>query len=317
MKGFEENEISEKAQGGTEIAKRKLAAILPEELLENFQIVCSRPRELEEDKIRVFWCHDLPEDPESNKFRDQEFKDSFHKYVFVSNWQYQRYQLIHGIPYDDKSIVLEHGIETAPEDVIDKKPKDGKIRLCYTSTPQRGLDILVPVFMKLAETNPDIHLDVFKKFYDNIPPDLKIQNNVGMHVHISRKPLSQLTIGKMTEFLNRDDNKEFIHHIAGRINNSYARMDKSRSLTFPWKYKQGGNVNVNPGNTYFDINTPLWGMNVTSISISHTAFIPNANLGAYLDTLTIGTVFKIFKIIFSFFNAVHCFYIWIISDFII
>jgi hypothetical protein len=37
----------------------------------------------------------------------------------------------------------------------------------------------------------DIHLDVFKKFYDNIPKDLKIAKNVGMHVHISRKPLSR------------------------------------------------------------------------------------------------------------------------------
>ena len=87
----------------------------------------------------------------------------------------------------------------------------------------------------------DIHLDIFKKFYDNMPPDLKIANNVGMHVHISRKPLSQLTIGKLTEFLNRLDNKDFLHHIAGRIDNSYARMDSDRTVTFLRKYKHGGN----------------------------------------------------------------------------
>lgn len=87
----------------------------------------------------------------------------------------------------------------------------------------------------------DIHLDIFKKFYDNIPPDLKVANNVGMHVHISRKPLTQLTIGKLTEFLNRLDNKDFIHHIAGRIDNSYARMDSDRTVTFLRKYSHGGN----------------------------------------------------------------------------
>jgi hypothetical protein len=87
----------------------------------------------------------------------------------------------------------------------------------------------------------DIHLDIFKKFYDNIPPDLKIANNVGMHVHISRKPLSQLTIGKLIEFLNRLDNKEFIHHIAGRIDNQYARMESDRTLTFLRKHRSGGN----------------------------------------------------------------------------
>jgi glycosyltransferase involved in cell wall biosynthesis len=163
MNGFEENEVSKNANGGTEIAKRKLAAIIEPELLNDFQIISSRVRDIDESKIRIFWAHDLPEDPESNKFREDSFKNQFHKYVFISNWQYQRYQLIHGIPYDDKSIVIESGIEPAPNSVIGSKDNE-KIRLVYTSTPQRGLEILVPVFEKMAETNPDIHLDVFSSF---------------------------------------------------------------------------------------------------------------------------------------------------------
>jgi len=99
----------------------------------------------------------------------------------------------------------------------------------------------------------DIHLEIFKKFYDSIPPDLKIEKNVGMHVHVSRKPLSQLTIGKLTEFLNRLDNKQFIAHIAGRIDNSYARMNSDRTITFPRKNRQGGDrynaLNLNNQNT--------------------------------------------------------------------
>lgn len=163
MNGFEENEVSKNAHGGTEIAKRKLAAIIEPELLNDFQIISSRVRDIDESKIRIFWAHDLPEDPESNKFREDSFKNQFHKYVFISNWQYQRYQLIHGIPYDDKSIVIESGIEPAPYGVLDMKDKE-KIRLVYTSTPQRGLEILVPVFEMLAMNNPDIHLDVFSSF---------------------------------------------------------------------------------------------------------------------------------------------------------
>jgi len=163
MSGFEENEISKNANGGTELAKRKLASILDPDILDDFQIVSSRVRDIDESKIRIFWAHDLPEDPESNKFREETFKNQFHKYVFISNWQYQRYQLIHGIVYDDKSIVIESGIEPAPTNVVWMKDSE-KIRLVYTSTPQRGLEILVPVFEKLAETNPDIHLDVFSSF---------------------------------------------------------------------------------------------------------------------------------------------------------
>jgi hypothetical protein len=99
----------------------------------------------------------------------------------------------------------------------------------------------------------DIHLQVFKSFFDNLPPDLKIEKNVGMHVHISRKPLSHLTLGKLTEFLNRQDNKQFIAHIAGRIDNNYARMDNGRNVTYPWRNKHGGDrynaLNLNNQNT--------------------------------------------------------------------
>lgn len=163
MIGFEENEISKNANGGTEIAKRRLAELIDQELLKNFQIICSRQRTYDPDKIRVFWCHDLPEDPESAKFKQQDFQNNIHKYIFISNWQFQRYQLISGVKYDAKSDVIESGIEPAPQSAL-IKPDDGKIHIVYTSTPQRGLQILVPVFKFLAEKYPNIHLDVFSSF---------------------------------------------------------------------------------------------------------------------------------------------------------
>ena len=160
---FEENEISIKANGGTELAKRSIGELIDPELAKHFQVVSSRVRELDPTKIRIFYAHDLPEDPESAKFRDQQFQDSFHQFVFISNWQYQRYQLVHGIKQDMNSAVIEHGITPASIDVLEKKVED-KIRLVYTSTPQRGLEILVPVFQKLAEKYDNIHLDVFSSF---------------------------------------------------------------------------------------------------------------------------------------------------------
>ena len=163
MIGFEENDISKNANGGTEIAKRKLAQIIDPQLLENFQIISSRIREMNWEKIRIFWGHDLAFDPESAKFKDDSFKDTFHKFVFISNWQYYQYQLVHNFPYNDKSIVLESGLEPAPNDVFEQKKTD-TIRLVYTSTPQRGLEILVPVFEQLSQIHDNIHLDVFSSF---------------------------------------------------------------------------------------------------------------------------------------------------------
>lgn len=157
---FEENEISEKSQGGTEAVKRELAKRLPEGLTDDFQIICSRVRKIEEDKIRVYWLHDLPEDPETNHLKDVNSRNRFHKLSFIGNWQYNRYQLVCGMPYEQKACVIETPIDPLP---TVQKTFD-KIRLVYTSTPQRGLGILVPVFEKLAEKYPNIHLDVFSSF---------------------------------------------------------------------------------------------------------------------------------------------------------
>ena len=89
----------------------------------------------------------------------------------------------------------------------------------------------------------EIHLEEFKKFYDNFPKELFQASNTGMHVHVSRKPLNVFTVGKMTEFLNRSDNKPFIAYIAGRIDNSYAKIT-GRTVTFPFVHGTGERYNA-------------------------------------------------------------------------
>jgi glycosyltransferase involved in cell wall biosynthesis len=161
---LEKNEVSANAQGGTELMLRSIYdGTIPRDLLEQFQIIPSRPRDLKEDKIRVMNVHDLPEDPESAKFRDPQFRLNFHKFVFVSNWQYSRYQYVLGMEYSDRDVVIENGITPLTPD-WNSKMQDDKIRLVYCSTPHRGLEILVPVFQRLAEKHPEIHLDVFSSF---------------------------------------------------------------------------------------------------------------------------------------------------------
>ncbi len=52
----------------------------------------------------------------------------------------------------------------------------------------------------------------------------------GMHVHCSRKALSQLTIGKLLVFVNADENEAFIRAVAGRGSNTYSKMSPKRIL---------------------------------------------------------------------------------------
>lgn len=160
--GFEVNEISANSKGGTELMRMGLEERLDPELIKDFQIICSRVRKIEEDKIRVYWLHDLPEDPETSHLKKADSRDRFHKMVFCGNWQYTRYRDYLGVPHNDTCTVLETAITPIEQESI-VKSKD-EVRLIYTSTPQRGLELLVPVFIELCKKHDNIVLDVFSSF---------------------------------------------------------------------------------------------------------------------------------------------------------
>ena len=158
--GFYYTEMQQKANGGTEQTCRLIESNLSADLLEDFQIIPSRITNLLEDKIRVYHLHDLPADPETNHLKNSSSRDRFHKLVFCGHWQYNQYINVLGIPTTGKCAVINTPI--TPIDYV-SKPKD-EIRLIYTSTPQRGLALLVPVFVELAKKYPNIKLDVFSSF---------------------------------------------------------------------------------------------------------------------------------------------------------
>ena len=159
-KPWERNETNQNSFGGTELHMEKLIANLDPELLKHFQLIPSRVRDLRNDKIRVLNLHDLPLDPESQHLSEQSSRDRFHKIVYCGNWQMNQYEMRLGVPHDQKLAVLESAIEPIP---YAGKSKN-EIRLIYTSTPQRGLAILVPVFEALAEKYDNIVLDVFSSY---------------------------------------------------------------------------------------------------------------------------------------------------------
>ena len=155
------NEMNQNAMGGTELSALSLFDRLEVPLMQEFQIIHGRIRELDETKIRIAVMHDLPEDPECSKLKDNNFRNKFHKIVYVSNWQYNRFQEVLGIPYSENDVIIENGIS-----IINPNPNKNNdvINLIYTSTPQRGLGILVPVFEALQKSFSNIHLHVFSSF---------------------------------------------------------------------------------------------------------------------------------------------------------
>lgn len=148
------------AMGGTELMANGLEDRIDQSLLNNFQIVCSRVRDIDLSKIPILWLHDLPNDPESEKVSDPQWRKQFAKFVCVSDWQMQQYNLFKKLPYGE-SIVLKNAITPFPEA---PKTFDDKIRIIYHTTPHRGLEILYPVFAELAKTYDNIVLDVYSSF---------------------------------------------------------------------------------------------------------------------------------------------------------
>lgn len=155
---METNELSVNAKGGTELMLESLHNNVPKDLLDYFQIIPSRVRDVNDTKIKIYWLHDLPGDPESEHLRQGGW-NRFDKLVFVSNWQMQAYQKHYGLPWH-KCVVLHNAIEPIP---AVEKPKD-KIKLIYHTTPHRGLNILVPVFDQLSKEFDNIELDVYSSF---------------------------------------------------------------------------------------------------------------------------------------------------------
>jgi len=148
------------SQGGTEMMIKGLRERVNPELLDKFNIICSRVRSVDETKKNILWLHDTWDDPESEHLKEESSRKRFSKLVFVSNYQQSTYNIGLGVPFAD-GIVMQNAIVPIPEH---QKPNNGVINLIYHTTPHRGLELLVPVFEAINEKIENIHLDIFSSF---------------------------------------------------------------------------------------------------------------------------------------------------------
>lgn len=156
------NEMSENAAGGSELIARKIAQVVPMELLKECQIINTRVRELAPDKIRVLVIHDLPGDPECDHLKNGGYK-RFHLIVFVSNWQMQQFCAHYKIPYE-VCCVIKNAVVPSVRAAAPLAAVDTPVKLVYHTTPHRGLEILVPVVEALNKDGKNVTLDVFSSF---------------------------------------------------------------------------------------------------------------------------------------------------------
>lgn len=144
-------------RGGTEILHDALLKNVDHVLLNTINLIISEcsPHLISTERANVLWQHVNIDQRVAQGLTNQSFVDNLYKIVFVSEWQRQKFNNYFNL--DPKlSTVLLNAVEELP---FVEKSKHEKIKLIYTSTPWRGLEILLDVFELL--NRDDIELDVY------------------------------------------------------------------------------------------------------------------------------------------------------------
>lgn len=150
----------DKPMGGTELMYNELMRRLPDDYKEHFSIF-NYIRDADFSKITIYW-NQLSHDQEAVQFlKNPEYVDKIDHFVFVSHWQAEQYRKYFGIPGYKSSV-----IKNACLDIDIKRQKtEGPVKLCYTSTPWRGLDILLRAWEILKPIDCELHVFSSCKIY--------------------------------------------------------------------------------------------------------------------------------------------------------
>ena len=147
------------SKGGTEILAESVANEIDQDLLEGVNLIISQalPEFIKKDKINILWEHLSYDQSNVEYLKSRQLQDQIDHFVFVSNWQYQKFRMIFQIP-EYKSIVIKNA--TYPF-TVKSKNKTEKLKLIYTSTPWRGLEVLAHTAKYLNERGVNYELDVY------------------------------------------------------------------------------------------------------------------------------------------------------------
>lgn len=144
-------------RGGTELLWSGLQRWVDATALSGVNILLSDCRHelIIPTKPNILWQHVDTDQRVAQGMADPKLIRKLACIVFVSDWQRQKYIRQFGLP-PEKCVVLRNAV-----DPIEWKPRSntGKLKLLYTSTPWRGLEILLESYKLLGRS--DIELDVY------------------------------------------------------------------------------------------------------------------------------------------------------------
>ena len=113
----------------------------------------------------ILWIHNEPGFVFLENFKNEREINACDAFVFVSDWQREQFHRRFGID-SNRSCVLRNAIAPCfanifPDNIPILSHKSRPPILAYTSTPFRGLDILLKVFPEIRQAVPGTRLKVF------------------------------------------------------------------------------------------------------------------------------------------------------------
>jgi len=143
-------------KGGSELAYQALLKNVGSDWVKDINLISSvcNPALLDPNRKNIIWQQLSYDQQNVALMRDKSFVDRVDCFVYVSNWQYEKFRNIYNIP-EYKSVVIKN----ATEPFVYTQRFQGKMKLIYTSAPNRGLDVLLDAFEVLSRD--DVELDVY------------------------------------------------------------------------------------------------------------------------------------------------------------
>lgn len=149
----------DKPMGGTELMYEELMSRLPQVYKDKFSIF-NYPSQKDSNKTTIYW-NQLSYDQSAVQFlSDPKEVEAIDHFVFVSHWQAEAFRKMYNIPG-----YKTHVIKNACIGVGKNIARKNITKLCYTSTPWRGLDVLIEVWKILQPADCELHVFSSCKIY--------------------------------------------------------------------------------------------------------------------------------------------------------
>jgi glycosyltransferase involved in cell wall biosynthesis len=150
----------DKPMGGTELMYEELMKRLPQEYKDKFSIF-TYPTNTDDTKYSIYWNHLSYDQPSVQFLSEPSNVDKINNFVFISHWQSEQFRKVYNVPGYKTQV-----IKNACLNVEQRKagPRE-KVKICYTSTPWRGLDVLLHAWKLTNTTDCELHVFSSTKIY--------------------------------------------------------------------------------------------------------------------------------------------------------